>query len=188
MNEEINPSEALKKVEEYLKKTDELLKKTYKTGTDEKEELVTLVQGFIRATFRDDEKKLNDFKKTVPLYIAISRREDTEEEKQSYYISHLKRIKNHLVSFKEELNLIISSEKDSKVINELEKQINDLELEAKRRSAVAEEKRWGAMIELIQMQRDELKKRGFLSQEIIDIKKDISEIKTIVTELKEAIG
>ncbi len=188
MNHGINPNEALRKVEEYIKKVDELLKKSYREGSDEKEELITLVKSFIRATFVNDEKKLGDFKKARPFYIAIVGKEDTEEEKQDYYISHLKRIRNHLLAFKEELSLIISSEKDSKIINELEKQTNELELEAKRRSAVAEEKRWGAMIELIQMQREELKKRGFLSQEIIGIKKEISEIKTILMELKGAVG
>lgn len=187
MNSEVNPKEAIKRLDEYLKKVEVLLKKKHGNGSEKKARLITSIKGFIQTVFKDDDKKIKDFEKAKPFMAFIGGVQTTEDEWQDYYISHLKKIKNHLLAFKEELTLIIDSKKDSEVIDKLEEETNIIKAESGRRSAVAEEKRWGAMIELIQMQREELKKRGLLSQEIIEIKKDIAEIKNILMDFKKQV-
>jgi hypothetical protein len=61
---------------------------------------------------------------------------------------------------REELDL---GEKSGKLDN-IETEIKEAKAEAKRREVVAESKFWGSVIELIQMQRDELKRRVFLTK------------------------
>lgn len=141
-----------------------------------------------RRQFKDDDKKLQDYRGAVHFYIGATGREETEQEKQEDYTSRLKTMKNHLLAFKDELNLIINSKEKSQQLDKIEGKTQTIEAEARRRMAVVDEKRWGSVIELIQMQRDELKKKGLLNQEIIDIKKDIADIKSILNDLKNAIG
>lgn len=80
---------------------------------------------------------------------------------------------------REELDL---GEKSGK-LNEIEKEITKAKAEAKRREVVAESKFWGSVIELIQMQRDELKRRSQVDQEISDIRKEIADLKLLLSKL-----
>ena len=111
MNEKINPKEALKRLEKHLEKVEDLLKKNYKEGGEEKSALIISIQGFVRAVFKDDDKKLEDFKKARPFRIYVGGTPIDENEEQGYYLEHLKKIKNHLLTFKEELEIIIDSSK-----------------------------------------------------------------------------
>ena len=113
MNSEINPNEALKKVEGFLEKVDELLKKSYKEGFDEKSQLNVRLEGFIRAAFIDDDEKLNDYRSRV--CIEIFGYEKSEEEKQEDYITDLKRMKNHILTYKDELELNILSSSGKRI-------------------------------------------------------------------------
>jgi len=176
---------AIKKIDEYLSKVEGLLKKSYKEGKDEESELDTKIQGFIRAIFKDDDKKLRDY--THPLRIGIIGREKSEQEKQEDYLSDLRKMKNHLLAFKEEINLIIASKQKSGKLDKIEEETKIIAAEAKRRRAVVDEKLLGAIMEFIQMQRDELKKKGLLTQEIVDIRKDIADIKSTLNDLKNVL-
>jgi len=80
---------------------------------------------------------------------------------------------------REELDL---GEKSGK-LDDIEKEIKEAKAEAKRREVVAESKFWGSVIELIQMQRDELKRRSQVDQEITKIRKEIGELKLLITKL-----
>src|SRR3989338_9380615 len=106
---QINPESALNVVEDYITKVDELLKKSYKDGQDEKREMDTSIQNFIRTTFTDGEKKLKDYRSSVHFYIGVVGYEKTEQEKQEDYISRLKTIRNHLIAFCDELKLKLST-------------------------------------------------------------------------------
>lgn len=80
---------------------------------------------------------------------------------------------------REELDFGQKSEK----LDDIEKEIKEAKAEAKRREAVAESKFWGSVIELIQMQRDELKRRSQVDQEITEIRKEIEELRLLLTKL-----
>ncbi len=71
--------------------------------------------------------------------------------------------------------------KKSGKLDDIEKEIKEAKAEAKRREVVAESKFWGSVIELIQMQRDELKRRSQVDQEITEIRKEIKELKLLLT-------
>jgi rubrerythrin len=58
----------------------------------------------------------------------------------------------------------------------IEKEIKEEKAEAKRRAAVAETKQWGSVIELIDMLREELKRRTKVDQDISEIRKEIGEV------------
>lgn len=70
---------------------------------------------------------------------------------------------------KEELDLEDKSDK----LKKIKKEIQEEKAEAERRAAVVETKRWGSVIELIDMQREELKRRSHIDQEISSIKNAI---------------
>jgi hypothetical protein len=79
---------------------------------------------------------------------------------------------------KEDLDFRIKSDKLDKIEGKIQKQ----KVEAERRATVVESKLWGSVIELIDMQREELKKRGSVNQAIIEIRKELKEIKSLLTE------
>ena len=182
MNEEISPKEALKKIESLLEKTEDLLKKDVSSGELEREELNIKIEGFIRTVFKDDDKKLQDYRKSLRILYFFSGVESVTE-KQEDYMSRLRSMKNHLSSFKEELQLIIDSKTKSEKIDGIQKKTELSMAEAQRREAVADGKKWGGMIEFIQLQRDELKKKDFITKEIVDIKKDLADLKNMFEEL-----
>ncbi len=72
---------------------------------------------------------------------------------------------------KEELDFENKSDK----LDKIEKEIKEEKAEAKRRAAVAETKQWGSVIELIDMLREELKRRTKVDQDISEIRKEIGE-------------
>jgi len=119
---------ALTEVENYIRKVDELIIKSYKIGLDEKRELNTSIQNFIRTAFLDGEAKLKYYKRSVNFYIGIIGYEETEQEKQEDYISRLKTMRNHLVAYRDELKLKtkMSSPNESKSIIKTTDTITDL--------------------------------------------------------------
>jgi DNA-directed RNA polymerase subunit M/transcription elongation factor TFIIS len=66
---------------------------------------------------------------------------------------------------KQELDLEDKSDK----LEKIRKEIQEEKAEAERRAAVVETKLWGSVIELIDMQREELKRRSHIDQEISSI-------------------
>jgi len=73
---------------------------------------------------------------------------------------------------KEELDFRSKSDK----LDTIEKEIKEEKAEAKRRAAVAETKQWGSVIELIDILREELKRRSKVDQDISEIRKEIGEV------------
>ncbi|GEM_PF-2361206 len=182
---QLKPELTINAVEGYIKKVNELIAKSYKDGQDEKIQLDTTIQNFIRTTFLDGEAKLKDYKRSVHFYIGVVGHEETEQEKQEDYISRLKTMKNHLIAFQEELKLKAATFKDSSKLDDIENETEIRDAEARRRSSVVEGKLWGSVIELIDMQRNELKKKDELNKEIIDIKKELKDLKSILMKFVE---
>jgi hypothetical protein len=81
---------------------------------------------------------------------------------------------------KEELD---SWEKTDNKLDKIQKEIGEEKAEAERRAAVVETKLWGSVIELIDMQREELRKRSQINQEILEIHREIDEIKTLLSKM-----
>jgi len=110
MNSAIKPEEALKRVNNHLEKADELLNKSYNEGDDEKSLLNTRIENFVRTVFKDDNKKLDDLYYDLnTTYAGSTSFRESKEEIQKEYIRELKVMKKHLVSYKDELELIIDS-------------------------------------------------------------------------------
>jgi len=102
-------------------------------------------------------------------------------------IGKVKVIKNHLLAYKDELQLRLASKEKSSKLDRIEEETQISDAEARRRSAVVESKLWGAVIELLDMQRDELKKRDDLTKQIIELQKEVRNLSvtlsTILTDL-----
>lgn len=126
MNIKINPKKALEKLDDFIERIDDLLTKSYNEGNEEKSELTTRIKQFIRYTFKDAEEKIQDFP-----YAPISgylEYEESNEEKQLNYVSILKKIKNLLISLKEEIEISMGSEISQETITELNKLNKDLDI------------------------------------------------------------
>ena len=96
-------------------------------------------------------------------------------------------MRNHLVAYKKELQLRSASRKKASRLDEIERETQVREAEARRRAAVVEGKLWGAVIELLDMQRDELKKRGELNQEMIELRKEVRDLKSMFVDLNKTL-
>ncbi|MDD5618707.1 MAG: hypothetical protein PHG69_06395 [Candidatus Omnitrophica bacterium] len=181
MNDGIKPEIAIKKIDEYLKRIDELFKKSYDKGIPERNELNERIQGFVSGVFKDDDKKLREYKEAVNFYVNSSKLPSTE--KQRYYELRLKIMRNKLLAFKDELSLFLESKETSGQLTKIEKQTKEVEDEVKRRKAVVDEKVLGSIIELLTIQREELKRKGIINNEIVEIKKGILDIKSMLEKL-----
>ena len=182
---QLKPDLAINALEGYAKKIDEIIKKSYREGKDEKRQLDTTIRNFIRTTFLDGEAKLRDYQSAVHSYFLVGGHEETEQEKQDDYISRLKTMKNHLVAFQEELKLKLATHNNMSQLDDIESETKVRDAEARRRASVVEGKLWGAVIELIDMQRNELKKKDELNKEIIEIKKELKDLKSILLKYSE---
>jgi hypothetical protein len=76
-------------------------------------------------------------------------------------------------------------ESKSDKLGKIRRKIQEEKAEAERRAAVAETKQLGSFIEVIDMLREELKRRNQMNQEIMDMHKEIGEIRAILTEMKD---
>lgn len=117
MSLKIDPNTASKKVNEYLNEVDDLLNQHYVDGYSKKSDLKSRIKAFITVTFDDSVKKLRSFS---PRYIDIftvgayveSNVVDKKELRQEY-INDLNDVKRHLIGYKEEISLILASQKHS---------------------------------------------------------------------------
>ena len=173
--------EAIKTVDAYLSQVETLLTKSYKEGINKADELETVFENFVRITFSDGKEKLDYYRDDVPIKVLIGSREESEEEKQEYYILRLNIMKNHLVAYKEELQLRLASKMKMSELDRITEETRKIEAETKRRTAVAESKEWGARIEIIDMLRKELKRKDELSKQIIELRRDVDYLKSWVS-------
>jgi chromosome segregation ATPase len=82
----------------------------------------------------------------------------------------------------------ITFESRSDKLGKIKREIQEEKAEAERRAAVVKTKQLGSVIEMIDMLRDELKRRNQVHQEITDMHKEIEEIKLTLAELKDNLG
>ena len=173
----INPELALKSINSYLDEIERLIKLNYNEGKDAENGLDKRIRAFIISSFEDADDKLNQI--ANPYSYTIK----TEAQKQNMYVDNLKFIKNNLIGFQEEITLKMSIPQNPRI----EKILTQTEIkkaEAERRGAVADTKFYGGYIELITELRNQLKEKDIITKELRQIKQDISEIKSMIEDLK----
>jgi len=131
------------------------------------------------------QKKLEDYRWALHFVGILG---ESEEEKQEDYVSRLKSMRNQLAAYRDELQLRLESRSKSNKLDKIEKETQIAEAEAGRRAAVVKTKLWGAVIELLDMQREELKKRGELNREIIELRKEVRDLKSMFIELNKTLN
>ncbi len=181
---QIDPEAAIKAVEKYIERVDHLSKKPFSNGLLESLELDTSIQNFVRTTFPDGEVKLEGYPKLKNQLAKAG----TKEARQQIFIFYLIIVRHHLNAFKDELELKAATLETSKNLGKLEKEIEERAAEAKRREKVAEGKAYGALIEIIDSLRQELKRKSERDHDIIEIKKDIKDLKVLIQRLTETLS
>jgi hypothetical protein len=84
---------------------------------------------------------------------------------------------------REELDREGSSEK----LEKIKRGIEEEKAEAHRRVAVVETKLWGAVIELIDLQRDQLKAKSRENEQMVVIRKNLKDIKDLIVNLTNEV-
>jgi hypothetical protein len=108
LNEKISPEIALKRLENLLKDVKLLKTESYSVDSREKKNLLdTRIKSFIRAVFTDDEAKIKDYLPRARIRVSGQRNDFEGEHRQD-----LNRMENHLLGFKDELELILESKDD----------------------------------------------------------------------------
>jgi len=172
----INTNKAKIKVEEFLSEIEKLMKEPYsRNNEDKKTDLNARITNFVRATFQDPEEKINSYKDFV-FFIG----EKTQMEKRHDYENSLKKKKRHLIAWKEEIELNEETDSESENLDEINKKIKKADLESERRQKVTESKFYGAVMELLDFQRNLIKEKEQTTKAIIEIKKDILDIKDML--------
>lgn len=105
MNPNIDPDEAIKKIDVYLMEIEALLQMPQSQGYKIKTQLEIKIKGFVRVAFKDNEAKLRDYDMDRFSQIAL------EKTKQRKYIVGLEITKSYLLTYKEELELLNCSRK-----------------------------------------------------------------------------
>jgi len=180
MGLKIQPEKAMEKVLDFIQETDKLLQKNYSEGKEEYYGLDTRIRNFVNAAFDDAKQKIASYS---GLAIGVIGRELTPEKKQNNYLDDLKRTRRHLVAWKEEIELNLEASEESNKLTKIKSQIEEQELEATRRKTVAESKYWGAVIELLDFQRDLIKEKEKTTKAIIEINKEIADIKEMIKQM-----
>jgi hypothetical protein len=108
MSLKIDPKIALKKVDAYLEETEVLLGKSYKEGEGEKSELWLRIEGFLNQAFEDGTNKINQL---IGFHVGVLGYVKSSAEEQRDYEDDLNKLKRHLMKYREEINLVLESEK-----------------------------------------------------------------------------
>lgn len=178
MSVKIDISKAEKKIDKFLEEIEELLKLSYSEGEEKKYDLDARVENFVKVAFTDYKEKRKSY---IGLIFEIIGEEKTSAEKQRDYENGLKRRRRHLVAWKEELELKKEVKEEKSNLDKLRSKITKADLETERREEVAKSKFYGAVIELLDIQRDVIKDKEKGTKAIIEMQKDIADIKELLT-------
>ncbi len=177
MSLKIDANKAKLKIDEFLSETDILLEKSYTEGKEQKYGLNTRIRNFVNMAFSDSKEKIKSY---TGLIFAIAGHQKNPYEEQKDYEDCLKKKRRHLIAWKEEVELNLDTTSESTKLNKIKDQIEETGLESERRQKVAETKFFGAVIELLDFQRNLIKEKEQTTKAIIEMKKDISDIKEML--------
>jgi hypothetical protein len=182
MTLKIEPEVAKKKIDEFLPEVESLLKLNHRDGQEKYYALDTRIRNFASTTFTDSKEKIQSM---AGVYIAVVGYEKSEVEEQKEYIDELNRKKRHILAWKEEVELVMESLSQSNKVSKVEQEIKEADLEAARREKVAESKFFGAVIELLDIQRNLIKDKEQTTKKITEIQNDISDLKSMFQKILE---
>jgi len=150
---------------------------------DKYRDLNVQMKQLIRTLFPDAEKRLKD--EDESMNIAVNR--DSSFETRVSFMEQAKATRRYLISIKDSLKLREAVEIKDDKLEKLKRKVGEKELEAERREKVVETKAYGAIIEVIDRLREQLRNEGDIKQEILNIRNDISDLKDILRNVKEEI-
>jgi len=168
MSLKIDSLKGKEKIEAFLNEVEELLKLSYVEGKEKDYTLDTRIRNFVKMAFSDGDSKI----KSYSGFWIGSTHEQTTEEQQKDYLDGLKRRKRHLTAWKEEVELYLDTQQDTNKVDKIGLEIEKTGLEATRRKNVAEGKFYGAVIELLDLQRSYIKDKEQTTKSIINIEKE----------------
>ncbi len=171
----VTKDEKIIKIDGFLRELQPLYQLPRSDGQEKLNDILPRLKYFLKAVYDDGEnryKECSDF--NIPSIYA------DESMRQKIYINNIKKIERNLVAYKEEAEFQTEFSQTSDKLNRLSDEIEEKRLEAARREKVTETKFHGAAIEMIDRLRDEIKDKSKIYQEIIEMKKDIKEIKDIL--------
>ena len=184
MSLKVDTKKAPEKIDCFISEIDALLNKSYTEGDEPTYSLDIRIRNFAQAAFSDSKEKISSYNGFHFAFLGDEKKK-TPDEEQDDYIKRLKQKRRHLIAWKEEVELNTEISSDSQKITEIKEQIEEKGLESKRRQKVAETKFYGAVIELLDFQRNILKEKEQTTKSIIEIKKEISDIKEMVKNIAE---
>ena len=183
MGVKIKPEVIIEKVVSYTKQLEELKKASYSQGKAKMYSVDANIKSFLMVAFDDPKERNRDYQG-----IAIGVSGLSPEKEKEFYLSDLNNRIRTLEAWNGEMKLIIKTRKDSSKIDDLKEQIEEKELESTRREKVAETKFYGAVIELLDMQRNMLKDKEENTKNLITMQKDVQDLKESVNRiLKELV-
>jgi len=197
MTLKIKAEVVLDKVNKFMSNLKELKQLSYSVGRDKMYDIDGSVKSLITVAFENAKER----QKSYNGFWIMTTAEKTPQEEQEDYIGDLDSRIRTLKSWKEEMELIIETSTESSKIDKIEtevksskieklkSQIKEKGLEAERRGKVVEAKFNGAVIELLDMQRNMLKDKTENTKSLIALQKDIGDIKEMLSRLsREVIG
>jgi hypothetical protein len=110
-------------------------------------------------------------------------KEEEERDSQNYYERRLDMMKNYIIGYVEELDLLIDTNKKNSKLTKLEREIEEKKLEAERRKTVVETKVYGAEIEIITILREELKQRSENAKVVTELNAKITQIQDMLSQM-----
>ena len=179
----VTKEEKIKKIDEFLKELDRLSRLNYEEAKDDVETLKSRLKSFLKVVFKDWETRYDDCCGDILESYIIDEVFDEGKYKERKYQSGIKSIKRNLLAYKEELQFQDEISQTPTKTDKIEKEFKEKQLESKRRQSVAETKFYGASIEMIDLLRKELKDRSKTNEDIIEINRDIKEIKDILNKI-----
>ncbi|WEL23334.1 hypothetical protein [Candidatus Nanohalovita haloferacivicina] len=178
---QIDPEKAEEKIDEFIKQAEGLLELSYEKGKQEKKEMETRLDNFAKTAFSDgEEKKDNLYPDVVTGAIGLN-----SKQRQNRYEDQINRKLRNLKAWKEQVELEKSSTEEKAKIEKMKEEVEEEKLESERRENVAEQKYHGAVIELLDLQRDRIKENEKTSKEITEMKKEIQDIKELLEKVLE---
>lgn len=97
----------MSRVEKYLAEVEELQKIGFSEGNDKRYLLSDKIRSLVRLAFDDGDRKVDEYDDSVNFFIAVIGREPPPAEKQRDYLSRLASMRKYLLTYKEELELIM---------------------------------------------------------------------------------
>jgi len=180
----IDPKKGIEKLNRYLEEIGDLENTSNKEGRKVREELDERIRSLVNIAFDDSKEKLSHYDTNPGFSLTTGMSEqEIDEAMDGYHYHKLELMKKHVIGFKEELELTLDTQGKTEELSEIEKKIKKVELESDRREEVAKSKFFGAVIELLDFQRNLLKDREETTKTVSGIKTQLSSIEDSLSQL-----